>query len=126
MNSSYFYAFFLFPCIRVSLLSRELACNIVGSELFQLQITDTLSRFHHIAKLRFGKPTFRNVELERIVEFIDELYTKTTADAQIRSTLCCQISHLSRRLPHIQVRLRQYAVGVLNAHPDFRRDINKP
>jgi hypothetical protein len=84
-----------------------------------------MSRIHQTAKLYFGKQTFRNVELERNVEFIDELYTNTTTDAPIRGTLCHGIWHFSRRLPHIQIRLRQYAVGILNAHPDFRRDINK-
>ncbi|KAF7528380.1 hypothetical protein G7054_g10186 [Neopestalotiopsis clavispora] len=94
-------------------------------EKYQCDLVTAIShdRFWNIFELYFDKETFRDIELQKLVEFIDELYTNTTPDAYIRQTLCNQIQFFSRRSPELGQRLRSHAAGVLEAHPDFQKDM---
>lgn len=101
----------------VYILARRLECPI--AEVLAAE------RFTIVLRSYLDAGEFRDVEIRHLVEFIDELYTNTPDDAELRKTLCFHLKMFCNRYPDTGSRIRKEAAGVLQVHADFRNDMVK-
>lgn len=110
----------VFECMQdalyIYLMARKYQCDIAT--------VIAHDRFLEILGFYFDMEEYHYLDLKKLTEFIDELYTNTPPDVSIRKTLCYQIKHFSRIQPEPAGRLRSLAADVLAVHPDFRKDMS--
>ncbi|KAF7528379.1 hypothetical protein G7054_g10187 [Neopestalotiopsis clavispora] len=111
----------VFECMQdalyIYIMARRLQCDIATVVAHD--------RFNEILEFYFDMEEYHYLDLKKFTEFIDELYTNTPPDVNIRRSLCNQIKQFQRIQPEPAAKLRTLAADVLEVHPDFRKDMNR-